>query len=462
MNDGMHSSLYFSLPLPSRKQPKTLRVSRNRARKRKRREDEVPERAEDGRLEDDRQAVVPDHDPSHPSTTVAGARPRLTAGGDISEDAEQYRVAGYTAAGERLPDCFPHRSLDVTREDKKARMRNVDTGVQRALSELSPPLFLPQKLTAGGKATVTSTPTTDLRRHHMSVLTTIMQRCLLDGDYDRAGRAWAMILRTDVRGKAPDLRGEGRWGIGPEILLRQDHQSEREELSQDPDEASTVDLDDGPEDLDAPRSMGDAAALYTKEGFSKAKEYYERLILEYPYHRRWTSTVNSLDFYPAMFGLWIYATHQERAKRWEAAVGDQDETLRSEPEQPGRDMAEEMRGRELLGAELIASRMDEVLLSPPHSDSPELWHLRGMVALWMADLCLPAISTHAASNRDENSKSSVDNSPQGRLRPSDAGHHEDELARRNDELDRARSAFQKVRLMGGSVWEGVNELPHDS
>ena len=49
-------------------------------------------------------------------------------------------------------------------------------------------------------------------------------------------------------------------------------------------------------------------------------------------------------------------------------------------------MVVEVRAKELEQAQQIAARMDEIIVSPPYSDSPELLELRGMISLWIADL----------------------------------------------------------------------------
>ena len=425
----MLSSQYFSLPLLTRDQARTLCASHVQPNRHKRRRIHPTEKED---LTGTNEHAKPDEARESPVIEARNARPISSSAITADpESAEQYRVAGYSG-NEPLPVHFPHRSLDTDTQPPRNSSPNSEANLHGGLSQLSPPLFIS-----------TSSHVTSLRLHHLSVLTTVMYRCLLEGDYTRAGRAWGLLLRTEMRSRAVDLRPDGRWGIGAEVLLREGLPSE---VNQDLDESSDSDMDDvgKPTAKDRPIS----GTWFNREGFAKAKEYYERLILQYPYDKRWASKVNSLHFYLAMFGLWIYVTQQEREKGWTRIAQGPAEDVAWDQEQPSPETAEEIRGRELLEAESIASRMDELVLSPPYLDSPELWHLRGMVALWMADLYLPAVSAFSEGG-DKDIDGPVGNA------------HGTDLARRNDELNRAKSAFQKAHSTGGSVWEGFSRLAHN-
>ena len=298
--------------------------------------------------------------------------------------------------------------------------------VEQELATLSPALFAPWthpredrsvELNASHHAIQPS-----LRQHHLSVLTTVLHRCLLDGDDERAERAWALTLRTILEGKPPDVRSHGQWGIGAEILFRRSTSSfdpEREEDEDREHERSTVD-------------QTRSTMNFGPEAFARVKEYYERLILQYPYHRQ--SAVHrkatALDFYPAMFAWWIYSTRSRENQRRPMRTGSDDDRG-SEPagSESGvghaRVETDDHDDKERSQADAIAARMDEIMLSPPYSDSVDLWHLRGMVGLWIADLCIrPPIH---------------------------------DVLGREDAVHCARLAFDRVRMAGGTVWKGVSE-----
>lgn len=192
----------------------------------------------------------------------------------------------------------------------------------------------------------------------------------------------------------------------------------------------------------------------TRHAFLKAKEYYDRLILQYPYHKSKTTRVSSLDFYPAMFGLWIYvaqqAHHSEPRPRQTEESRDNIALPTTEEEDTctnGR--LRKSRRAEMHEADLIAKRIDELMFSPPYVDSPELWHIRGMVALWAADLCLDLSSlARDDGDDDEEEEEDVDGLDTA----------QDFMAKRTADLDRASAAFQKVVTLGGDVWDGVRHL----
>ncbi len=442
------SSRYFSFPF------NTSAPSRSKqSRKRKR------GAIEDGSAEVGSDQEDDDNDPASDGAVDAGyeegsetespvdevaATPSTPAAGDGSKNAtqekrpsrravihrdwEQNHLAGYNPSSDLpLPTRFPHQPLDRTPGPRWTWGHRAADDVAQGLAELSPPLGGPR---GGTGRTSGSTAKASLRRHHLSVLTAVVHRCLLDGDYDRAGCAWALLLRSTINGKAPDLRGEGRWGIGAEVLLRQGEQSRHD--SDTSSETSEDDEDHG---------KGSSKRSITIEGFDRGKEYYERLILNWPYHPQSASRTNALQLYPAFFALWIYATQQQQkmdAEREEGASEDDDDDTSA---RSGRSR-EEGRRRAIDEAEAIAARMDELMLSPPYADSIELWHLRGMVALWMADLFLPARPGGDEASDHEMLDGETTNPIQAQ-------------ARRQEELARARTAFQRVRRAGGMVWEGV-------
>ncbi|KAJ9629861.1 hypothetical protein H2203_002243 [Taxawa tesnikishii (nom. ined.)] len=310
--------------------------------------------------------------------------------------------------------------------------------VQRELAEIKPPLYVPSP------APEDENQSTSLRRDHLDVLTTIMHTALLRGDYVRAGRAWGLILRTDFGGRGIDVRAHGRWGIGAEILLRRDsshaHRLRDAEGSEAEEESGDADVGiKGKDEI-------------SSEGFALAKEYYERLILQYPYQKTYPHAINALTFYPAMFGLEIYEA-QQRSQR---AVGRMETSSVADQDNSYNDAADDSEGREeqtaavkkleLDAALSLAGRMDELLISPPFDKYVPLLQLRGMVALWIADLYEDTIPrTRQRGSADE----------------SEEEEQEDPFTR-NQRLQNtvnARSAREKATGYFRKVKDGGGQLP---
>ncbi|KAK0357473.1 hypothetical protein LTR87_000054 [Friedmanniomyces endolithicus] len=255
---------------------------------------------------------------------------------------DPHHVAGHSRQAPLPPLPYPHAPLK-TRENS--------VSVADELAAFNPPLYV-------SKA-ILDDQISSLKRRHVDNLTTLLHACMLRGDWKRALRAWGLLLRTEIGGRAVDVRQQGRWGIGAELLMRRDA------------ELPALPTPFDPEESDVP-SFSDA-------GFKAARTYYERLILQYPHTPRTQHNVNALTFYPALFNIWIYEV-QSRAK----TIAD--------------------RKQELEEALSIADRMDELLVSPPYDSSAVLLYLRGMFGLWLADLY--AGSSYAAGTDDEDSEHS--------------------------------------------------------
>lgn len=308
-------SSLFSLPLPRYQQPlkkSSSQILRSKKRKRKRvanQDDETQDAADTGLQ------ALPDPQPASPQNLEYSAV--LTP-----EQRTQYRMAGQPFDQEPPPFPFPHAPPKSDGQEAPW----TDGTVQR-------PIRVPT-----------------LHLQHLSAITAILHRCLAEKDYTRASRAFGLILRDSIGGHAIDIRNEGRWGIGAEILLKAGSQPDRPLGTEVPDDASSR-----------------QAPLFTRQGFERARRYYERLIIQYPFSKPHAASVNALDFYQALFGLWIYIVREEGKTE-----------IDSDP------VSRQL--RELKQAREIADRMDACMSSIPFSDDVELIRLRGMVALWMADL----------------------------------------------------------------------------
>lgn len=278
----------------------------------------------------------------------------------------QYAVAGQLLEDELQGHPFPHE--DFTSTDGPSRFEhNLRHQLKPVHASLSG---------KGGPSGVLS-----LHQQHLAVMTTILHRSLLEKDFVRAGRALGMILRDEREGMPVDVRAEGRWGIGAEILMRQDAQRQHSLWEQ----SSTS--------IEERRIPARPRAWFTRKGFEDAKKYYERLIVQYPFYKQNPGAVSALDFYPAMFGLWIYVVHQEaKLTSLESAQNgtesDGEDELRDEStspsfqDTPGYQPTPE----ELSQAREIADRMDSVMSAPPYREDVDLINLRKTVHAWVRNL----------------------------------------------------------------------------
>ncbi|KAJ5963839.1 Transcription initiation factor Rrn11 [Penicillium vulpinum] len=421
------SSSVFSLPLPSWLQPPGTRVSQYDRRKRKK---------SVGWSESDLDGEETTDIASATESEPAGAPLILTP-----NESHQYRIAGFPFNQELPQGHFPHKP----EKDEKIR-RETTARHLKDLAALSPPIYPPQSAQQG-----------NIRFQHLGALTAILHRCMLQGDYVRAGRAWGLILREDYRGFRMDVRNEARWGIGAEILLRRDQQ----ETTANPDTKVSNAMDSTP-------------INFTAKGFATAKEYYERLILNHPFMKSSPQSISSLHFYPAMFGLWVYSTQQEsKATRKDIVLRQEEdsdefsEDENSEFEFGHRGKSRDKTGaaitatraRELEQAQQIATRMDQLLGSPPYSDSPELLELRGMISLWIGDLLLSSLSLPVGFEADDNpDRMLMDETPgslEARL------EHRLATEKRAAEIQKSIELFEKAKKRGRSVAYNLESLHID-
>lgn len=283
---------------------------------------------------------------------------------------DPYYVAGHPREKPLPGGNFPHAAVK--------EVRNTQLPAEEELARLNPPIFVP-KIAQTDHAS-------SLRARHLDNLTAILHQCMLKDDWDRASRVWGLILRTEIAGRGVDVRQNGRWTIGAEILMRRDQVSERIpnrrlSVSSMNAEEETVDED------------GNAASMpvLKDESFKKARDYYDRLIVQHPHlQRTHHSIITALSIHPARFSLWIYQV-QDKSKRERRRIlaSSADDGFNASP---GSDSNEQRRGlrearvEEHKGALEIARNLDELLVSPPYDSSHEMLYTRGMVALWLYDL----------------------------------------------------------------------------
>ncbi|PYI08150.1 hypothetical protein BO78DRAFT_459927 [Aspergillus sclerotiicarbonarius CBS 121057] len=411
----------FSLPLTPWQQPSSVRVAQYEPRKRKKDLDDWGD--DDNDVDGDITDAASEAAPPGPSLTLS------------PDEAHQYRIAGLSFDQELPGGNFPHAPL----------------------TSLSSPIYPPQSAAHQG----------NLRLQHLAVLSSILHRCLLQKDFIRAGRAWGLILREEVGGTPVDVRTEERWGIGAEILLRRGRQ------------LSDMASDNAQEDDAGQSAAPSSRLLFTREGFENAQQYYERLIIQHPYRKAAPDAISPLHFYPAMFGLWIYVTQEEsnvsRQRIWDThgAIPDdnsEDEDTAAEPQdhassrQKTNAMIASVRKSELNQAQKIAARMDEILGSPPYSDSPELLELRGMVSLWIADLFVSSLPYGQTdeymdhSDFDDDSSESADD-----IQDSLQERRERRLAieRKESEVQKSQDYFEKAKQRGKGVTSTFGDLHID-
>lgn len=250
------------------------------------------------------------------------------------------------------------------------------------------------------------TSSRSVKQQQITVLNTILHRCLLEHDWPRAGRALGLLLRVDYHGRPFDLRKHGLWGIGAEILLHKTSAS----------------------------SYPSNADCFTHEGFDAAKAYYDRLILQYPYSKAHPRMLSATTFYPAMFGLWIDQI-QSQTKSAISHVTGRPESVDRDRDEHDNDTSASPRGRphgvqdmtddsdsleaiedddfenqqrgndrkrqrqrerldikraQLREVRRLDDKINELTLTPPYDREPQMLRLQADVALWLADLLTAA------------------------------------------------------------------------
>ena len=275
------------------------------------------------------------------------------------------------------------------------------------------------------------------RHQHLAVLTTILHRSLLEADLIRAGRVFGMLLRAEMHGESFDIRKQDRWGVGVEVLYLRGPQLEKATRYQTGEDRNV-------RGASSPQAQR-ADDRFGPESFPAVKEYFERLVLQYPFRRTTPNAVSSLDFYPAMFSLWIHSI-QERHRTAIYAIEHTDNSREeqrssSSPTQTQQERVQQVattHDQTLQDVRNVAARLDELLISPPYSDQPRYWKLRAMIALWMSYL-MQSSQAHESSLSIEDRGSPASQDPEmGSFGIPGA-------------ISKAREAFAKVLDLGASL-----------
>ncbi|KMU75165.1 hypothetical protein CISG_04113 [Coccidioides immitis RMSCC 3703] len=126
------------------------------------------------------------------------------------------------------------------------------------------------------------------------------------------------------------------------------------------------------------------------------------------------------------------------------------------------------RSKELEEAQQIASQLDDLLVSPPFSDSYELLRLRGMVSLWIGDLCVSSVSPDEAAEQgvqmggDEDgdiTMMSYDDRVDSILARMEEGLG---MERRQAEVDKAKEFFERARARKVGPLSAADKVYMDS
>lgn len=286
----------------------------------------------------------------------------------------------------------------------------------------------------------------DAQSHHLGFLTNVILRALEEGDITRAKRAFGLVRRSEVRGKPVDLRRNGLWSLGAEVLMRDGEDTQAQQQQQQQQQL-------GQEEVRRPRRRWGCAA-----NMPQLRSYLEGLVRQYPYNRLHPESISDVDFYPVLFGCEFYNTWAEHRLALERLEQDSeawsdlddipvevyaDDYLENEFNNDNNAEApqvQELTGRERrlreAKAELglraqhtmldIATRMDALMEDAPYKSNIEMLRLRGMVALYVGDL---SMAPPPRTNDEE----------------------EEGFRIRDEERDRAGRLFRKIRDQGGRV-----------
>ena len=381
---------------------------------------------------------------SHSNTffTAALTAPNVTISHD--DDTLQYRNSSRDnyeeLHGRDLPRFPTHHIVEPSHLVCRGQISD-------ELATLKPPLYVaPWRLPNTTAENMLGN--TCLRQHHLNIITAILHRCLSEGDYVRAGRAWAMLLRAEQSGHSVDLRTHDRWGIGAEILLQRESQRVQKTLTH-----KAADI-----------SSSTADPNVNAESMEKAKEYYEWVVLQYPYRKAFPKATGSIDVSIALLSLWIYSV-KEQASTALIAYGNSAENVEETDSEANDDFqrsfaphkeldryrnCEQIRRDTLQSAQDIGARLDALLVAPPFSDFARFWKLRGEVSLWIADLSVPSVFSSSSSDISAYDEDLIMKSPSlsrevsGRI----ASSKEYRLSKeRQHAFARAKEAFERAKAL---------------
>lgn len=335
---------------------------------------------------------------------------------------KQLRTAGLTAddllPSDYIPD-FPHRPIRPSHQqdepDKAEEDSDEDAGADSARKARQRRQFR------------------DAQDKQLGYLTNVILRALEEGDVPRAGRAFGLVRRSEVRGRPVDLRKNALWSLGAEILMREGEERPRmEERGEEEEEEESGGGGGGGGGGAAAATGGRKKRRWgSTANMPRLRAYLESLVRQYPYNRLHPDSISDLDFHPVLFGCEFYDAWVEHRLALERLAdesetwsdGELDDVLpemdmpdfygdgdnrdydgNGSAREDGRYRLEDhLTGRErrlrqakadlglraLSAMRDVAARMDSLMENAPYSRSAELLRLRGMVALYIGDLSVP-------------------------------------------------------------------------
>ncbi|KAJ4423752.1 hypothetical protein N0V82_001639 [Gnomoniopsis sp. IMI 355080] len=378
---------------------------------------------------------------------------------------KQLRIAGLTD-NDILPSTyipqFPHRPIQLSHlpqsvpseeEDESASDDDDGSGAASTTDTATPSASSKAREKARRAKAMR-----DAQDQHLGFLTNVVLRALEEGDIARAKRAFGLVRRSEVRGKPVDLRRNGLWSLGAEVLMREGEtpppppppREERDEEEEEKGSGAVADSENAQkqqQQLVRRRRWGSAANM------PHLRAYLEGLVRQYPYNRQHPNSISDVDFYPVLFGCEFYNTWAEHrlaleCLEHESEAWSDDVDMPEDPYVMDEYNADDYHAEDQIHltprdrrlrqskAELgshalntmcdVANRMDTLMENAPYKTNVEMLRLRGMVALYVGDLSVaPPPRTEDEENEGKRT--------------------------RDEERDRAGRLFKKMRDQGGHV-----------
>ncbi|KAL5614432.1 hypothetical protein BROUX41_004537 [Berkeleyomyces rouxiae] len=232
-------------------------------------------------------------------------------------------------------------------------------------------------------------PEAEARRYLDPMLDAI--HILLDrGAVARAQRLFAAMLRLppldDVEARM-DVRRSGMWAIGAELLMRAGEE-ERVRV-----EAEAEAEGRGVRGRRVGRRWG------CTRNMPRVREYFQQLILQYPWKLSTSSGLTAKDFWLALLSCEVYDAHIEHVLAQEdikaqAAQADSDAAEDPDGGPLRRSTVEEqeeaLRARTFAGFSAVLKPVHEMMERLPYARDPQINHMYATALLFAADVTVPA------------------------------------------------------------------------
>lgn len=362
---------------------------------------------------------------------------------------KQLRTAGLTD-NDILPSTyipqFPHRPIrsshlpqsDTSEDDSASDKDDEDGGASTTDA-------VPSSIKAKERAR-RAKDMRDAQDQHLGLLTNVVLRALEEGDIARAKRAFGLVRRSEVHGKPVDLRRNGLWSLGAEVLMRDGEVPPPRRAELDGEGGASAESEEMQQRRQSVRRRWGASA-----NMPQLRAYLEGLIRQYPYNRLHPKSISDVDFYPVLFGCEFYNTWvehrlalerlEEDAEAWSDDIDmpedpyvdeynvddhDADQVQLTSRDRRLRQSKAELSSQAMNTMRDVAKRMDALMENAPYKTNVEMLRLRGMVALYVSDLSM-APPPRTDDEEDEGKKT------------------------RDEERDRAGRLFRKMKDQGGRV-----------